>query len=272
MFASRKLRFGLYYGLVAGFVFSVAAWGLNSWLLAGAHFAYPWLTFLAGLLPALLICGLAGILAMGIENAILAGVIWLVTGILMGTLGLVLPLGIIPELLPRLEPELQNWVLFSWQEPYVILAVSAAIVTGIAFLMVGLLGFVLVDQASWSPYNGAIIMPLIICMVISGTAGGVIDNMANTRFRNSALGLERLFEFALQNKDKTIDKTLARQMHMNAVSMISADLSEKRRMFYFEYTPTTDQGRILVDLDGHWAICDMFLDQPASCQPVAPPQ
>lgn len=272
MLRSRKHVFGLFYGLTAGLVFASAAWGVNAFILSRAHFAYPWITFLAGILPVLLITGLAGFISVAIQNAIAATVIWLVAGVLVGAWGVWLPLKLVPEILVRLEPVLNGWVTFGWEDAHAILLVSAAFYTGIAFLIAGIIGMVMLEQAAWSTYSGAILAPLLVCALIAGIIGGVVDNFANARYRNSISGLDRLFTFALENQGKQVDKSLARSMHMNAVSLIATDLSEQRRLFYFSFDTTAEQGRILVDLNGHWAICDVFLDSPAFCQPSEPPQ
>jgi hypothetical protein len=271
MIPSRKLVFGLIYGLAAGLVFSLASWGLNAFLLSRAHFAYPWTAFLLGILPTMIIAGLAGYLTIRLDNALLGAVCWLITGIFLGLLGVWFPLRIVPEILPRIEPVLKDWVAFSWLDAYTFLASSAAILGGIAFVIIGLLESVLIDQAAFSPYTGAIIMPLLVCALISGTVGGVVDNLVNVRFRNSAIALDRLINFALENQGKKVDPAISRQMHLGALSTIKPELSAERRMFYFSFTETADEGKILVDFNGHWALCDMFLDQPAFCQIAEPP-
>jgi hypothetical protein len=219
-----------------------------------------------------MIGGLAGTLTIRLDNALLGALIWLITGMILGVAGIWLPLWITPNVLPWLDPVLKNWLAFSWQDGYSLLAYSAAIMTGIAFMITGLLEVVLIDQTSYSPYAGAIIMPVLICVLISGVVGGAVDNFVNVRFRKSALALDRLISFVLENDEKTVDPTVARQMHMAALRTIKADLSPERRMFYFTFTETADQGKILVDFKGHWAMCDVFLDQVAFCRPVEPPQ
>jgi hypothetical protein len=272
MVPSRKLVFGLIYGLVSGLVFALVAWGMNAFLLALAHFAYPWLTFLLGVLPALLVTGLAGYLTIRFEKPVIGAACWLIAGILLAVMGVWLPLWITPEILPRLDPVLKGWLAFSWLNAYTFLTYSTAIVAGVAFLILGLIENVLIDQAYWSAYSGALLMPLLFCALISAVVGGVTDNMINTRFRNSALALDRLVSFALENQNRTVDPAIAREMHMGALGAIKSDLSAQRRMFYFNFTENADQGKILIDFNGHWALCDVFLDQPAFCQPAQPPQ
>ena len=115
-------------------------------------------------------------------------------------------------------------------------------------------------------------MPLLICAFLTGLAGGVVDNLVNVRFRDSAQALDQLLLFALENQDKTIDPTLARQMHMGALNSIRSDITEERQLFFFNFTETADQGRILVQFQHSWALCDVFLNQVAFCRAVEPPQ
>ena len=272
MFPSRKLTFGLIFGLAAGLVFSLAAWGLNAFLLSRAHFAFPWLTFLLGILPTMLVTGLAGFLTIRFDNAVVGALIWMVAGLFLAIIGVWLPLGLVPEILPRIEPVLNGWLEFTWIDAYSFLVYSAMITTGIAFLITGILENVLIEPASFSPYNGAIVMPILVCALISGIAGGVIDNLVNTRFRDPTIVLDQLFSYALDNQGKTIDPATERQMHLATVSPIQADLSDNRRLFYFSFNETAEEGKILVDLKGHWAICDLSQNQPVFCQFTEPPQ
>jgi len=271
MVPSRRLIFGLIYGLTSGLAFALLAWGLNASRLSLAHFAYPWLAFLLGVLPVMLITGLAGYLTIRSKSPLIGAVCWLIAGCLSAMLGVWLPLWIVPEVLPSLDPVLKGWLAFSWLDTYSFLTGSAALVAGVAFLILGLIENVLVEQASWSPYAGAMTMPLLFCALISAVVGGVVDNLANTRFRNAALALDRLINFAVENQGKDVDAALARQMHMGALSTISPDLLANRRMFYFNFTENAEEGKILVDFSGYWALCDVVLNQPSFCQPVKPP-
>ena len=272
MIPSRKLTFGLIFGFVSGLVFSATAWGFNAFLLSRAHFAYPWMAVMIGILPTILTTSLAGYLTVRFDNAFAGGIIWLVAGFLLAIVGVRLPLWIVPEILPRMEPILNNWLQFSWIDSYNFLVYSAMVSTGIAFLITGMLEIVLIEPASFSPYAGAIVMPVLVCALISGIAGGVIDNLVNVRFRDSAIILDQLFSYAIENKDKTIDPATERKMHLGAVSPIQADLSDNRRLFYFAFNENAEEGKILVDLQGSWALCSISLNQPVFCQSTEPPQ
>ena len=272
MIATRKITFGMIYGLAAGLFFSLMAWGLNAFLLDMAHFAYSWLAFSVGLLPTLLLTGMAGFLTIRLENALLGAVIWLITGMLVAALGVWIPLGLVPDILPRLQPVLKGWVEFSWKDSYTLLVYSAMISTGVAFVIASVMESVLVDQASFSIYTSALVMPILVCALITGVAGGVIDNLVNTRYRDSAIALDNVIEFAIDNKGKVLDPEVERKKHVGAVSMILGDLTKKHSLYYFSYDETGQQAKILVDLSGKWALCDISLNQPVFCRPAEPAQ
>ena len=88
-----------------------------------------------------MITGLAGYFAVAFQNAIIAALVWLAAGVLVGAGGVWVPLKLVPDWLPRLEPVLRNWVTFSWQENFGILLSSAAISAGLAFLIIGRIWF-----------------------------------------------------------------------------------------------------------------------------------
>ncbi len=272
MFPSRKVFFGFIYGLTSGLVYAVAAWGIDAFIVSAAHLAYPWLSFGMGLALALLLGGVAGYVTVGFENAVVGVISWLAAGFILALAGAWIPLWVVPGILPTLEPVLTGWLKFGWQDSYSILAFSCVVASCVAFLILGLLENVLLDQAAFSPYGGAILMPLIICALVAGVAGGVVDSVINSRQRDSLVALDKLITFAIDNRGVEVDKTLARQIHLGAINSIRADLSRDRRLFYFWFNETRDQGQILADFEGHWALCDLFLDQPSFCRPVEPPQ
>ncbi len=271
MISKRKLIFGLLYGLAAGLSFLLFAFGLDAFELSNAHLAFPWLALEVSFLPVLILSGAAGYLTVRLERPWFGILLWIVTGITLGVLGVFVPLKVVPGLQPVFNPILKSWLEFNWVDAYWLFVYSIATVCVLVFSILGLLENVLVEQAAFSVYNGSIILPLVVCILAGGVAGGVSDNMINLRYRKSAQALDRLFNYAIENKGKTIDPAISRAWHMSAVSIIDPYLDQNRRMFYFSFSETAEQGKILVELDQHWAICDVVLDQPVFCNLATPP-
>jgi hypothetical protein len=59
-FAFRKLRYGLFYGIIGGLAYSLAAWGVDGYNLSRSNAIYPWLKLGLGTWICLIWAGLAG--------------------------------------------------------------------------------------------------------------------------------------------------------------------------------------------------------------------
>lgn len=272
MVTTRKLIFGTLFGMAGGLSYAALAWGLNAVMLSRSHFPHAWVVVLAGLPLALLVGGVAGYLAMRLDKAIVGGLIWMASGLLLAVAGTWLPLWLFPQALPRLEPVLAGWIKFGWLDGYTAMTYLCMFVSGVIFTLVGVLEVVLVEKAAYSPYDGALLIPMVICAMMTGLAGGVVDNMANSNMREYPANMEILLNFALENKGVKIDPKLARQMHMNAISAVMEDISVERKVYYYSFEESGEQGRLLVNFEGRWVLCDMFAAQPSYCRRVDPPK
>jgi hypothetical protein len=124
---------------------------------------------------------------------------------------------------------------------------------------------ILIEQAAFSVYKSALIIPLIICSLAAGITGSVADNLVNKRFRDPAIALDSLFTFAIDNQGKSVDPGYARRIHLATVKPIETILTKDRRMFYLAFSETADQGKILIDFGGRWAVCEIIQDEPLLC-------
>ncbi len=268
---SRKLVFGILYGLAAGLAFSITAWGINAWLLAGTHWAYPWAGFAPGLLAALLLGGLAGGLSIEIENVLARLGCWLCVGIALGFLSLWLPWELTPRIVAQIEPVLQGWVTPFEIDSTGKLTLFCVAITVIPSLLAGGLEHTLVEQASFSPGDGAILLPMALAMFVLGLPGLATDDAVNAKFREAPINLEKSLTFAIENQGKEVDKAQARIMYLGAVRPIEAQLSSDFRLFYFSTDKLFEQSRILVKSNGQWALCTLITGNLSRCEPVTAP-
>lgn len=267
---SRKFVFGILYGLAAGLAFSITAWGLNAWMLAGARWAYPWVSFLPGLLTALLLGGLAGGLSMRLEHALPRLGLWLLVGLIVGFLAAWLPWGFAPRIVLALEPGLQGWLtLFEMSSTYR-LTLFCIGVTVIPALLAGALQPALVEQASFSPGNGAILFPMALAMFLLALPGLAADDVVNAKVRRDAINLEKSLRFALEHRGREVDPAQARQMSLGAVRPIENQLAQGYRLFYFSTEDLFEQNRLLVESQGQWAVCLFVAGNLIYCQPATP--
>ncbi len=173
---SRKVWFGALYGLAAGLAFALTAWGLDAWILSGAHWAHAWMRLLPGLLAALLLGGLTGALAMRLESALPRLALWLGLGVLLGWLAVWLPWRAAPWLALRLTPALAPHVVPLEADALARLTLFCIGITVPAALLCGALQPALVEQASFSPADGAILLPMALAMFALALPGLAADN------------------------------------------------------------------------------------------------
>lgn len=268
---SRKLIFGILYGLATGLAFSVTAWGIDAWLLAGAHWAYPWVSFLPGLLAALLLGGLAGGLSMGLEHILARLGVWLFVGLMLGFLSTWLPWGFAPRVVLLLEPALQGWVMPFDMSSADRLTLFCIAVTVVPALLAGALEHALVEQASFSPGDGAILFPVALAMFLFALPGLATDNAVNAKLREAAVNLGKSLTFAIENREREVGVAEARQMYLGAVRPIENQLTARYRLFYFSTEDLFEQNRILVESDGQWSVCLLVAGNLIHCQPVVSP-
>ncbi len=90
-FARKKQRIGFFYGLVAGAVLSMTAWGVDAIQLAGAHVSFPFTKFLPGLIICALAGGIVGWLSIRIGHWLASIILWILLAVLAVWLVLWLP-------------------------------------------------------------------------------------------------------------------------------------------------------------------------------------
>lgn len=267
---SRNVLFGTLYGLAAGLSFALMAWGVDAWLLAKAHWAYIWGRILPGLLISLLLGGWIGALGMKLENAWLRLALWLRWGALLGWMAVWLPWRVTPWLTLRLEPALAPHVVPLEADALVRLTLFCIGLTLPAALLCGALQPALVEQASFSPADGAILLPMVLAMFLLALPGLAADNAVNARVRQAALSLHHSLEFALQSGAADPDPAQARKFSLGAVRPIRERLTPDYRLFHASSDGLFEQNRILVQADGRWSVCLLVAGHLLHCQPVSP--
>ncbi len=269
--AQKKEIFGVLYGLAGGLAFALTAWGWDAYQLWRAHWAYPLLSFLPGAVLALLLGGLAGWLAMRLRAAALGALAWLIGGSLLGILTLWLPRWLTPRLIFWLEPALQGWASLPPQEGAPLLILLCIGVTALFALIAGALQFTLVEQATYSQGDGAILLPMMLSVAVMALAGILTDSILNINMRQAVSSLDYTLTFAIENQDKEVDKLIARRARLGAVNSLTHLFQIPHRIFFFDATSSFEQSRYLVQFEENWAQCTLILSNLTYCKPVTPP-
>lgn len=264
-FVRKKQLTGLFYGLVAGAVFSLTAWGMDAVKLAGANMAFPFMKFIPALIVCALAGGLAGWLSIRVGHWLVSIILWLLFALLVVWLVLWLPIEGSAELLRFLSPNLTHWIEYVSIDGLMQFRVVGLIVIGIPCLLCGVVENNLVEQALAAQGVGGWIAMLLVAALLLGAAGFAADELLNRHFREPAQALDDLFEFAAEHQGKEVEKTLARRMRLSVAKPLGDLVKNPRRMTLVAYDSTLGQMDFLVDFRGTWARCKVIYSQPTQC-------
>jgi hypothetical protein len=265
-----KLTQGMMYGCAAGAGFAALAWGLDGLLLFRSQALFPWLKFGLGLAACLLIGGAAGWLTARFQRGVLAVLFWLAAALAFAWLIVVLPLQVAPELSMLLEPDLKGLVHYSAYE-------NVALRYGIAFIWValfsaitGLLQLPANESAVYSTSLAGRAGPALLCIVIMGINGWIVDGLNNEPLRSALVSVNETIQFAADHQGQDVDHRTALRLHLTAVRRLDDLIGRPRKLIVGTYDQYLEQVHILVRFGDTWVDCLSFYNQPSNCQVVAP--
>lgn len=263
-----KLRTGLVFGLVAGSVFSLTAWGYDGFQLARSHAIYPWLTLLLGGIPATLFSGLAGWLVYRLNHFLAAFVIWLATGIVFSWLAAHIPFDVLSGALGVIDPSVRELVNY----PSVIGAQARTTVIFITVIglttIAGMLEISLVDWTSESIAPVGRVFPVLIWVFLFFLVGLSPENNIGQDLTKPVVSMNQLIQFASDHRNQEVDKAQAVEMHLGAVRDLQDYLDLPRRLVLTRYDELMYTTTVAVDFDGQWASCSLAAGIPSYCKPV----
>ena len=267
-FNIRRQRLGIIYGLIAGVTYSLAAWGFDGITLAKLHVAYSWIKFLPGLVFCSLIGSLVGWVSIRISKGLVTIALWIVFGLMLVWLTFWLPYKFSPFLLKVLKPSLIDWIDYPMVANVNQFRIVGIIVIALPVIICGLMENNLVDVALMSSHKGTLLSFVLVCGLIMGLAGFAGDDLTNKHFREPIQALDDLFQFAIDNQGKELDKLLFRQKRMRTVEGLEDILPRSRRLTLIAFDEHLGQMDILVNFEGVWVKCTTIYSQPIMCKQV----
>ena len=265
-FSRKRSNLGVRYGFIAGFFFTLAAWGLDAIVLTRYHAALPFLKFL----PALLICVptamLAGYLTAKIESGMLGLVIWGGLAVFYTYIIINLPTRFYPWYLLKFRPEVTTMVHFEeliglggyWF--YCLFAI------GITCLLCGFLENVLLDQALASSSLLGPQMPFVICasiMLLSGLFG---DLLMTRDFRKPLVAYDQLLKTAANYYGQELDTETKRNLRLGTVDILGDLVLQPHTLTLVEIDRYLSLTKLLVEFDDQPAICQAVQSNPTFCK------
>ncbi len=261
----KKLRLGLFYGVVAGAAFAIFAWGIDAFLLAKAHTAYYYDKFIPGLIICALAGGLAGWLTIFIDKHLFAFLFWGMLAILYTWLAVWLPFSGHAMVIKYLDPSQAVWFSFKPLENLNQFIILSLLINCLAAFIAGLLEINLVDQAVLSRYISGTVMLIVICTFLLGLAGTAIDNMININLREPVQVVNSLLQFASENYGTKVASATAREMHLSSARLLGDLVLKPRQLLLSGYDGSLGMVDVLVDFSGTQAKCTTIFSQPLNC-------
>ncbi len=267
-FAFRKLRYGLFYGMIGALAYSLAAWGTDGYNLSRSNAIYPWLKLGLGTWICVILAGLAGLITVMKDRGQLSVVIWVLTGIVFGWLAGHIPFEGATMLLSRFDPDLSSLIDYPFHDgthARMVFAIVSA--TGI-FLIAGPFLPALVDISSKASRFLERWVPVVVWVVLFIIAGGLGDGIINRPLRSPVMVMDELIQFKLDHEGASVDPKVARDIHLSALGSVTDFIDRPRRLILGDYDVTIVTVNVLIDFEGIWVKCTVLDDQPGYCRRV----
>jgi len=265
-FSRKRSKRGVLYGLIAGLFFTLAAWGMDAWILFQHDSTLPFLKFL----PALLICVpaavLAGYLTARFEKGWLSLLLWVGLAILFTSLVINIPIKIAPKLTIRLLPELTPLIQFSELTNVGHYWFYGVFAIGFTCILCGILENLLIDQSLASSGAFGSIIPCIVCIVIMTGAGLSGDLLMTSHFREPIVTIDTLLENGATYYNQEVEKTEARKMQLSIVDPLDDLVLHPYTLTLVSTDNYLGLMKVLVNFEGKYALCHLAYSQPTFCE------
>ena len=267
-----KYAYGIWFGAALGFTFSLFAWGIDAYTLSQINGLYPWLKFLAGAIPCIVVGGLTGWLAARLDKPILALLLWAIVASFFAWLTISLPLQITPRVLSVVEPQLKDLLHYTYYETFSSRFGIAYVWLAIFVSLAGLLQIPLSDSAIFSTSFFGKVSPMLVTLVLMAICGTIVDSLNNELLRSPVDSVDKTLQFFLDHQGEKIDVLESRRMHLSALRVVEELITPERRFIVSGYDEYLEQVQVLARFENAWVECDLVVSQLLSCEQVGNPR
>jgi hypothetical protein len=261
---------GLIAGVLGGMGFALGAWGVDAILLARAQADLPFLKLALGMLPCLLIGGLAGWLTARFDRGLVAFIVWMVAGCTMVWLVSHMPFEGVSSFLSFTEPSFRGITTY----PFVL---SAKVRMNLLYVVVGLLSgffgiFLLfrIETAVRATHALGRLVSLALFLPFMFIAGLAADNLINEPLRSPILAMDQLFQYGLQAETHPFSKDQIQMLHLRALDPFKEYLHQPRELRLGDYDPESlVETSVIVKIKDDYFRCSVIDGQPVFCQSSA---
>ena len=263
-----KYNYGIWFGAINGLLFALFAWGVDAYQLQRINGMYPWLKFLVGVVPCMIVGGLAGWISARSEKPLVAMFLWIAAAAAFAWLTVNLPLQVIPRLVTWMEPDTHGLLHYTYYEQFNFRFGVAYFWLAILAALTGLLQLPLSDSAIFSTSAFGRISPLLLSMVLMAISGNTMDNLNNELLRGPIEALNSTTRFFIEHKGEHIEPVQTRQNHLASLRTVQDLVTPKRKFIISGYDELLGDVQVLVQFQNAWVECEVLYNQPLMCKPV----
>jgi hypothetical protein len=263
-----KHAYGAWFGMALGLTFSIFAWGIDAYRLNQINGLYPWIKFLGGAIPCMIVGGLTGWLAARLDKPALALLLWALAASVFAWLTVSLPLQILPRILSLLEPGIGDLLHYTYYEAFSSRFGVAYVWLAIFVSLAGLLQIPLSDSAVFATSLFGKISPMLVTLVLMAICGIIVDSLNNELLRGPIDSLNATVQFALDGRGTKIDPLEARRMHLGALRSVDELITPDRKYIISGYDQFLEQVQVLARFDRAWVECKLVANQLIQCEKV----
>ncbi len=265
---SEQRLYGLVYGALAGFVFSLVCWGIDAFILAQSQAMLPWMQWAIGGSLCTLIGAAAGLLCQVIKRILASFIIWLGVGVAFSWLAGHVPFTLYTAVLRLVAPDTARLVSLPYSEDAAYRMVLPAAAIMIASVVAGLLINLLVDSTQESTAPLGAVIPLALWIAIFGLAGLAPETSITALVRAPVTATHQVIVYTLDNQGKPVDQKTANDLGLRAIDPLKGIVSRSHRILLSGFQEDLLTANVVVDFDGSWASCSVLNSRPSYCKPT----
>lgn len=264
-----KHRYGIWFGLFLGLGFSFFTWGIDSYMLSVHHGLFPWLKFALGAVICMGVGAAAGWMAALADKALVALLIWLMTGFVFAWLAVHLPLTLLPKAMSLLEPQLRDLLHYAYFSDFRQGVGLAYVWLAIFLAVAGVLQIPMSNSAVFSTSVLGRLTPILTVLILMSLAGSILDNgLFNQPMRQTTLAVDSTLQFILENRGREVDAAEARRMHTGAFRAVDGSVTPEYRLVVSGYESDFVDLNVLIRFERDWVECEVVFNQPVLCEVV----
>lgn len=262
-FKKEKIRWGVWFGLIAGLTYSLFIFVLDGFFLTQANAILPWAKLAMGILPTILVFVLAGWICAKLENSLISSIVWLVSGSGISLFASHIPFEGLTQFYKLFSPEIAARVNYPFNAGISARVVIVIMICAVICTIAGLFFGFLLDNAHNSASKAGVLVAILVWMVFFGAIATIMNNVILQPLRAPVQAINELVDMKIQNEITPVSKEEARALHLGALNGVIDLIKEPRKLILTSYDSTLIQTNIAVNFNGNWVDCIVIANQAA---------